>query len=112
MDDVFVDDFQILVRKIIAHKPSFRGNEQLKHHYTNKQHDQYYVAIAHSALPTSDQMESFTQFCGHLALTFSGRRKLGKISSWAASIEASSSVISEESQEPSLSKTPNNTKTK
>ena len=51
-EDVFADDLQILVRKIIAHKPSFRAeaNEQLKHQYTHKLHDPYYEAIAHSVL--------------------------------------------------------------
>ena len=65
-EDVFADDLQILVRKIIAQKPSFRAeaNEQLKHQYAHKLHDQYYAAIAHSALQTSDHMETFTQFCG------------------------------------------------
>ena len=75
-EDVFVDDLQILVRKIIAHKPSFRAeaNKQLKHQYAHKLHDQYYAAIAHSALQTSDHMESFTQFCGHLALIFGSHK--------------------------------------
>ena len=56
-EDVFVDDLQILVRKSIAHKPSFRAeaNEQLKHQYANNLHNQYYAAIAH----TSNHMESF-----------------------------------------------------
>ena len=64
--DVFAVELQILVRKIIARKPSFRAeaNEQLKHQYAHKLHDQYYAAIAHSALQTSDHMESFTQVCG------------------------------------------------
>ena len=67
---------------IIAHKPPFmaEANEQLKDQYAHRLHDQYYTAIAHSALRTSYQMESFTQFCGHLALTFSNHSKLGKIS--------------------------------
>ena len=67
LDDVFADDLQILMRKIIAHKPSFRAeaNEQLKHQYAYKLHDPYYTAIAHSALQTSDPIESFMQFQGH-----------------------------------------------
>ena len=65
-EDAFADDLQILVRKIIAHKPSFRAeaNEQLKHQYAYKLQDQYYAAIAHSVLQTSDPMETFTQFWG------------------------------------------------
>ena len=47
-EDAFADDFQILVRKIIAWKPSFRAEatEQLKNQYAHKLHDQYYAAIA------------------------------------------------------------------
>ena len=47
-EDVFANDQQILVRKIIAHKPSFRAeaNEQLKHQYAHKLHDHYYTTIA------------------------------------------------------------------
>ena len=97
LEDVFVDDLQIWVRKTIAHKPSFRAkaNEQLKHQYAHKLHDQYYAAIAHSVLQTSDHMESFTQFCGHLALTFGTCNKSGRISSQATVIETTASTISE-----------------
>ena len=96
-EDVFVNDHQILVRKIIARKPSFRAeaNEQLKHQYAHKLHDQYYAAIAHSALQTSDHTESLTQFHGQLALTFGSRSKLGKISSRTTPIKTTTSTISE-----------------
>ena len=105
-EDVFADDLQILVRKIIAHKPSFRAeaNEQLKHQYAHKLHDQYYAAIAHSALQTSDHMETFSQFHGQLALTFGSHSKPGNISSQATTIETTASTISEVSWEPKLSK--------
>ena len=51
-EDAFADDLQILVRKIIARKPSFRAEatEQLKSQYAHKLHDQYYAAIARSVL--------------------------------------------------------------
>ena len=106
LEDVFVDDLQILVRKIFAHKPSFRAeaNEQLKHQYAHKLHNQYYTAIAHSTLQTSDHTESFTQFHGHLALTFGSCNKLGRISSWTTAIETTASTISDVLQEPKLSK--------
>ena len=76
-----MDDLHILVRKIIACKPSFRAeaNKQLKYQYAHKLHDQYYAGIASSVLQTSDHMESFTQFHGHLALTFDSHSKLGKL---------------------------------
>ena len=65
-EDGFADDLQILVRKIIAHKPSFRAeaNEQLKNQYAHKLHNQYYAAIAWSMLQTSNPLETFTQFQG------------------------------------------------
>ena len=96
-EDVFVDDLQILVRKIIACNPSFKAeaNEQLKHQYAHKLYNQYYPAIYHSVLQTSNHTENFTQFCGHLALTFGSCNKLGKISSWATAIETTASTISE-----------------
>ena len=105
-EDTFADDLQILVRKIIAHKPSFRAeaNEQLKNQYAHKLHDQYYAAIAQSVLQTSNPLKTFTQFRGHLALTFSSRSWSGKVSSWTAAIEITASVISEVAQEPKLSK--------
>ena len=65
-EDAFADDLQILVRKIIACKPSIRAeaNDQLKHQYAHKLQDQYYVPIARSVLQTSGPMETFTQFWG------------------------------------------------
>ena len=106
LEDVFADDLQVLVRKIIARKPSFRAeaNKQLKHQYAHKLHDQYYAAIAHSVLQTSDPMETFTQFCGRLALTFGSHSRSGKVSSQAAAIETTASTISKVSQEPKLLK--------
>ena len=106
LEDAFADDLQILVRKIITHKPSFRAeaNEQLKNQYAHKLHDQYYAAIACSVLQTSDPSETFTQFRGCLALTFGSCSRLGQISSWTAAIETTASMISEVLQEPKLSK--------
>ena len=97
LEDAFADDLQILVRKIIAHKPSFRAeaNEQLKNQYAHKLHDQYYAAIAPSVLQTSHPSETFTQFRGCLALTFGSCSKSGKVSSRTAAIETTASVISE-----------------
>ena len=72
---------QILVWKIISHKPSFRAeaNKQLKHQYALKMWDQYYAAIAWSTWPISDNTESFTQFCDHLEMTFSSHSRLEKL---------------------------------
>ena len=104
--EAFADDLQILVHKIIARKPEFRedANEQLKSQFVHKLKDPYYAAIARSMLQSSGDFETFTQFQGHLAMTFGGRRKLGKTSSHTAAIETSSYVISEEAGEHRLLK--------
>ena len=105
-EEAFADELQILVHKIIARKPEFRedANEQLKSQYVHKLKDPYYAAIAHSMLQSLEDSESFTQFWGHLAMTFGGRSKLGKTSSHTAAIKTSSYVISEEAGEHRLSK--------
>ena len=100
-EEAFVDDLQFLVHKIIARKPEFRedANEQLKCQFVHKLKDPYYAAIARSMLQSSENSESFTEFWGHLAMTFGGRSKSGKTSSHTAAIETSSYVISEEAGE-------------
>ena len=105
-EEAFADDLQILVCKIIARKPEFREdvNEQLKCQFAHKLKDPHYAAIARSMLQSSEDTESFTQFRGHLAMTFGGRSKSGKTSSHTAAIETSSYVISEEAGERKLSK--------
>ena len=97
LEDAFADYLQILVRKIIALKPSFRAeaNEQLKNQYAHKLHNQYYAAIAHSVLQTSNPLETFTQFWGCLALTFDSCSRLGKVSSQTAAVETTASMICE-----------------
>ena len=103
---MFADDLQVLVWKIIARKTEFRtdANEQLKSQYAHKLKDLYYAAISHSMLQSSDSMESFTQFWGHLAMTFGGHSKLGKAGFHTAVVEVSSCVISEAAGEHRLSK--------
>ena len=51
-EDTFTDDLQVLARKIIVQKPSFskEANQQLKAQYAHMLQDQYYAAMAHSAL--------------------------------------------------------------
>ena len=55
-------------------------------------------------LQPSDSTESFTQFQGHLAMTFGGHSRLGKAGFHTAAAEVSSCVISEEAGEYGLSK--------
>ena len=75
--DAFMDDLQVLVWKIIARTLEFRkdANEQLKSQYAHKLKDLHYVAIACHMLQSSDDTESFTQFHGHLAMTFGGQSR-------------------------------------
>ena len=62
------------------------------------------MAIACSMLQSSDSTESFTQFQGHLAMTFRGCSKLGKTGSHTGTVELSSCVISEEAGKHRFSK--------
>ena len=62
------------------------------------------MAIACSALQTSDSIGSFMQFWGHLTMTFSGQSRLGKTGSHTSLVEVSSCVISDEAGEHKLSK--------
>ena len=112
-EDVFADDLQILVRKIIAHKPSFRAeaNNQLKHQHAHKLHDQCYTAIAQSVLQTSDHMENFTQFYGHLALTFGSHNKLGKLSSQLQQLKQLPQQYHRSCESPDYQRTPDRDKT-
>ena len=105
-EEAFADELQILVCKIIARKLEFRedANEQLKSQFMHKLKDPYYAVIARSMLQSSENSESFTEFQGHLAMTFGGRSKSGNTSSHTAVIETSSYVILEETGEHRLSK--------
>ena len=75
--DTFADDLQVLARKIIVWKPSFRkeANQQLKTQYAHKLADQYYTAMTHSALQSSLEEESFTRFWGSLVMMFGGHTR-------------------------------------
>ena len=66
--------------KIIVHMPSFwfEANEQLKHQWAHISLEIiFYATIAHIMVQTSTDSESFTQFSGHLAMTFGGCTKPG-----------------------------------
>ena len=90
--DTFVDDLQVLARKTIAQKSSFRkeANQQLKAQYVHKLWDKYYAAMAHSALQSSPEEESFTKFWGHLVTMFGGCTRQSQSS--ASSAATSSSI--------------------
>ena len=107
-EDTFADDLQVLARKIIAHKLSFmkEANQQLKAQYMHKLQDQYYAAMAHSALQSSPEEESFMQFRGHLVTMFGGhsRQSQSSASSATTSLSIKTSVSSIRETEGKLSK--------
>ena len=76
-EDTSTDDLHVLARKIIAQKPSFRKevNQHLKAPYAHKLQDQYYALMAHSALQSSPEEESFTRFQGYLVTMFGGHTR-------------------------------------
>ena len=90
-EDTFADNPQVLARKIIVHKPSFRkdANQQLKAQYVHKLQDQYYAAMVHSALQSSPEKESFIWFRGHLVTMFRGCSRQSQSSASSASTSLS-----------------------
>ena len=76
-EDVFADELQVLVRKIMACKPKFinDANQALKHQFTQNLRDPYFGVIARGQCLSSPDSESFTQFWGRLALMFNSRGK-------------------------------------
>ena len=107
-EDTFADDLQVLVRKIIECKPFFRkeANQQLKAQYVHKLQDQYYAAMACSALQSSPEEESFMQFRGCLVTMFNwhSRQSQSSASSATTSLSIKTSVSLIRGTEEKLSK--------
>ena len=78
---MFADELQVLVRKIIAHKPEFisEANQALKHQYAQNLRDPYFRVVARGQCLSSPDSESFTKFWGWLALMFNSRGKHAKL---------------------------------
>ena len=76
-EDVFADELQILVWKIVARKPEFihEANQALKHQYAQNLRDPYFGVVARGQCLSSPDSESFTQFRGRLALMFNSQGK-------------------------------------
>ena len=76
-EDMFADELQVLVRKIVAHKPEFisEANQALKHQFSQNLRDPYFRVVARGQCLSSPDSESFTQFWGQLALMFNSRGK-------------------------------------
>ena len=93
---MFADKLQVLVRKIVAHKPEFiiEANQALKHQFAQNHKDPYFGVIARAQCLSSPDSKSFTQFQGRLALVFNSRGKCTKVVS-----ATSAAVDSEESRD-------------
>ena len=75
--DVFADELQVFVQKIVACKPEFinEANQALKHQFAHNLRGPYFGVIARGQCLSSPDSESFTQFQGRLALMFNCRGK-------------------------------------
>ena len=71
-EDAFVDELQVLVWKIVARKPEFKGeaNQALKHQFAQNLRDPYFRVVARGQCLSSPDSESFMQFQGRLALMY------------------------------------------
>ena len=76
-EDVFADELQLLIRKIVAHNLEFinEANQVLKQQFAQNLRDPYFVVIARGQCLSSPDPKSFTQFWGRLALMFNSRGK-------------------------------------
>ena len=79
--DMFADELQVLVGKIVAHKPEFinEANQALKHQFTQNLRDPHFRVVARGQCLSFSDFESFTQFWGWLALMFNSRGKHTKV---------------------------------
>ena len=95
--DTFADDLQVLAKKIIVWKPSFHkeANQQLKAQYAHKLWDQYYAAMAHSALQSCPEDESFTKFRGCLVTMFGGSARQSRSSASSATTMSIDSEVNQ-----------------
>ena len=90
--DQFADELQILARKLIMVRPSFKVSmdRALKNQYASNLRDGLQSAIARAQLPMCEDF-SFTEFRGHLANILALRKKTatGKIAASSSSVSTS-----------------------
>ena len=80
-EDMFANELQVLVQKIVAHKPEFisEANQALKHQFVQNLKDPYFGVIVRGQFLSSPDSASFTQFQSRLALMFNSRGKCAKV---------------------------------
>ena len=105
-EEAFVDELQILARKVIIKKPDFRVNLDmtLKQHYASQLLDHNSASIAKTLLVQMSQC-SFTEFHNKLARVLDTRRRA--ISKASAKPVISKSIeVEEEDEEDAPALTP------
>ena len=80
-EDMFAEELQVLVRKIVACKPEFisEANQALKHQFAQNLGDPYFRVVARGQCLSSPDAEIFTQFWDQLAQMFNSRGKHTKV---------------------------------
>ena len=76
-EDAFAEELQVLIQKIVALKPEFKGeaNQALKHQFAQNLRDPYFGVVARGQCLSSPDSKIFTQFQGRLALMFNSQGK-------------------------------------
>ena len=96
---MFADELQVLVQKIVDHKPEFleEVNQALKHQFAWNLRDPYFRVVARGQCLFSPDSKSFIEFWGQLALMLSCRGKNVKV------VHATSAAVDNEDTEQHLS---------
>ena len=90
--NMFADELQVLMRKIVAHKPEFisKSYQALKHQFAQNLRAPYFRVVVRGQCLSFPDSESFTQFWGQLARMFIAT-KLANVTS--ASVDSGDSDL-------------------
>ena len=93
-EDQFADELQILGRKVISIRPSWKqeANEALKTQFASRLRDPYLAAMARNLLKTQGQNMNFTQFRAECISMFGSRIKAPKLKTAMNSINSSGAI--------------------
>ena len=93
-EDQFADELQILGRKVISIRPSWKqeANEALKTQFASRLRDPYLAAMARNLLKTQGQNMNFTQFRAECISMFGSRIKAPKLKAAMNSINSSGAI--------------------
>ena len=93
-EDQFADELQILGRKVISIRPSWKqeANEALKTQFASRLRDPYLAAMARNLLKTQGQNMNFTQFRAECISMFGSRVKAPKLKAATNSLSSSGAL--------------------